>query len=269
MNTDMKPVFVIAKREFLDAIRNRWFFFFAVLFILLDSTVSYSGIIGGGDNTFLKPALSLLNLVLILVPLMALIMGANSFTGAKESWEMLLIQPISRREAILGKYLGLAMAITTTLILGFISAGLILILNIGYGEIGHYLLLILLSILLSLVFISIASLTSIVLGEKAKSIGFSFMLWFWFVIIYDFILVGITLAVGEVIIALLFLNPADLVRTTFLTSLGSAALIGPAGAVLNNTFGSFNGFMLSFFVLLVWLFLPLILALSIFERKDI
>jgi hypothetical protein len=79
------------------------------------------------------------------------------------------------------------------------------------------------------------------LGEKAKSIGISFVLWFWFVIIYDFILVGITLAFGEVIIALLLLNPADLVRTILVTSLGSAALIGPAGAVLNNTFGSFTG----------------------------
>ena len=265
----MRPIYIIAKREFLDAIRNRWFFFFAILFIILDSTVSYSGITNIGDRTFLKPAVSLLNLSLILVPLMALIMGANSFTGAKESWELLLIQPISRREAILGKYLGLGMAITTTLILGFISAGLILILNIGYGEIGHFLLLILLSILLSLVFISIASLTSIVLGEKAKSIGFSFMLWFWFVIIYDFILVGITLAVGEVIIALLFLNPADIVRTTFLTSLGSAALIGPAGAVLYNTFGSLIGMILSLIVLICWILLPLIVALFIFERKDI
>ncbi len=265
----MRPIYIIAKREFLDAIRNRWFFFFAILFIILDSTVSYSGITNIGDRTFLKPAVSLLNLSLILVPLMALIMGANSFTGAKESWELLLIQPISRREAILGKYLGLGIAITTTLILGFISAGLILILNIGYGEIGHFLLLILLSILLSLVFISIASLTSIVLGEKAKSIGFSFMLWFWFVIIYDFILVSITLAVGEVIIALLFLNPADLVRTTFLTSLGSAALIGPAGAVLYKTFGSLIGMIVSLIVLLCWILLPLILALFIFERKDI
>jgi Cu-processing system permease protein len=265
----MRPIYIIAKREFLDAIRNRWFFFFAILFIILDSTVCYSGITNIGDRTFLKPAVSLLNLSLILVPLMALIMGANSFTGAKESWELLLIQPISRREAILGKYLGLGIAITTTLILGFISAGLILILNIGYGEIGHFLLLILLSILLSLVFISIASLTSIVLGEKAKSIGFSFMLWFWFVIIYDFILVSITLAVGEVIIALLFLNPADLVRTTFLTSLGSAALIGPAGAVLYKTFGSLIGMIVSLIALLCWIFLPLILALFIFERKDI
>jgi Cu-processing system permease protein len=107
------------------------------------------------------------------------------------------------------------------------------------------------------------------LGEKAKSIGFSFMLWFWFVIIYDFILVGITLAFGEVIIALLFLNPADLVRTTFLTSLGSAALIGPAGAVLYKTFGSLIGMILSLIVLLCWILLPLILALFIFERKDI
>jgi Cu-processing system permease protein len=96
MNIDMKSVYIIARREFLDAIRNRWFFFFALLFTLLGSTVSYSGITSGGDNTFLKPAVSLLNLVLILVPLMALIMGANSFTGARESWELLLIQPISR-----------------------------------------------------------------------------------------------------------------------------------------------------------------------------
>ena len=78
MSADISPIYLIAKREFLDAIRNRWFFFFAVLFIILDSTVSYSGIVSGKDNTFLKPAISLLNLVLIIVPLMALIMGAKN-----------------------------------------------------------------------------------------------------------------------------------------------------------------------------------------------
>jgi len=95
------------------------------------------------------------------------------------------------------------------------------------------------------------------------------MLWFWFVIIYDFILVGLTLAYGELIIALLFLNPADLVRTTLLTSLGSAALVGPAGAVLHKTLGSVTGIIASLIVLLAWLLLPLLVALFIFERKDI
>jgi Cu-processing system permease protein len=269
MSIEVRSVYVIAKREFLDAIRNRWFFFFAGLFILLDSTVSYSGIVGGGANTFLKPAVSMLNLVLILVPLIALVMGANSFTGARESWELLLIQPISRKEAMLGKYIGLSTAITLTIIIGFISAGLILILNIGYKEISHFLLLILLSVLLSLVFLSISSLTSIILGEKAKSIGVSFMLWFWFAVIYDFLLVGLTLAIGEIVIALLFLNPADIVRTTLLTSLGSAALVGPAGAVLNKTLGSFTGLIISLMALIAWLLLPLLAAIFIFERKDI
>jgi Cu-processing system permease protein len=265
----MKSIWVIAKREFLDAIRNRWFFFFAILFILLDSTIAYSGITGGRDNTFFRPALSLLNLVLILVPFMALIMGANSFTGARESWELLLIQPISRKEAILGKYLGLGAAITATLLLGFICAGIILILNLGFDEISHFLFLIFLSVLLSLTFLSIASLCSIILGEKAKSIGISFVLWLWFVIIYDFILIGLTLSLGEVIVALLFLNPVDLVRTTFITSLGSAALVGPAGAMLNKTFGSLTGMVLSLTTLLAWLVIPLYVAIYLFERKDI
>jgi Cu-processing system permease protein len=269
MHIEFKPTWVIAKREFLDAVRNRWFFFFALLFILLDSTIAYSGIIGGKDDSFFKPALSLLNLVLILVPLISLIMGANSFTGAKESWELLLIQPISRKEAVLGKYLGLGAAITATILLGFICAGIILSLNAGLDQIRHFILLIVLSVLLSFTFLSIASLSSIILGEKAKSIGISFMLWFWFVIIYDFILVGLTLSLGEVIIALLFLNPADLVRTTFVASLGSAALIGPAGAVLNKTFGTTPGLILSLIALFAWLLIPLLLAIYIFERKDI
>jgi Cu-processing system permease protein len=269
MSTDISPIYLIAKREFLDAVRNRWLFFFAVLFIILDLTVSYSGIVSGGDNTFLKPAVSLLNLVLILVPLIALIMGANSFTGAKESWELLLIQPISRKEAILGKYIGLGTVITATILLGFGFAGVVLILNIGYSGISRFLFLIFLSVLLSLIFLSIASLTSVVLGEKARSIGISFILWFWFVVIYDFFFIGLTLALREVIIVLLFLNPADLVRTVLLVSIGNAALVGPAGAVLNKTFGTSTGIILSLTVLLVWFLIPLVVAIYIFERKDI
>jgi Cu-processing system permease protein len=105
---------------------------------ILVSTVSYSGIVSGGANTFLKPAVSLLNLVLILVPLMALIMVANSFTAAKESCELLLIQPISRKEAMPGKYIGIETVITATILLAFGVAGVILILNIGYSEISHF-----------------------------------------------------------------------------------------------------------------------------------
>jgi ABC-type transport system involved in multi-copper enzyme maturation permease subunit len=89
------------------------------------------------------------------------------------------------------------------------------------------------------------------------------------VIIYDFLLVGLTLAIGEIVIALLFLNPADIVRTTLLTSLGSAALVGPAGAVLNKTLGSFTGLIISLMALIAWLLLPLLAAIFIFERKDI
>ncbi len=62
---------------------------------------------------------SLLNLVLYLVPQVALTMGTLSFTGDKGATELLFSQPVLRSEVQLGKLLGVFWPITLSTLIGF------------------------------------------------------------------------------------------------------------------------------------------------------
>ncbi len=83
---DGKTIFDIAKQELIINVRNRWTLIFAIVFGALVVSISYFGMMAegfAGMQNFTRTSASILNLVLYLVPLVALIMGTLSFTGDK------------------------------------------------------------------------------------------------------------------------------------------------------------------------------------------
>ncbi len=79
---------------------------FALVFGLLVVSNCYVGMMAegySGMEGFTRTSASLLNLVLYIVPLVALTMGTQSFTSDKGSAELLFSQPVSRMEVIIGK----------------------------------------------------------------------------------------------------------------------------------------------------------------------
>ena len=102
----------LAQKELGDALRNRWFLLYTIAFTGLSLALSYMSLAGAGIAGFAgfgRTAASLINLVLLIIPLMALTVGAQSLAHEQEQGTLayLLAQPVTRVEVFTGKYLGL------------------------------------------------------------------------------------------------------------------------------------------------------------------
>ncbi|WP_187363402.1 ABC transporter permease [Massilia frigida] len=215
-------VLVIAAKEFRDRIRNRWVLAVALIFALFALAIAYFGASQQGEVGFRSidvTVASLVGLVIYLVPLIALILGYDAIVGERErgSLELMLSMPISRFEILLGKYCGLAAALASSTVLGF-GAGLLplaseLTVRDGY----HYAGFVGSAILMGMAFLSISMLVSVRALDRVRASGVAISLWFFFVLIFDLLLMGaLVLSQGRLdsntFAALLMLNPADVFR---------------------------------------------------------
>lgn len=167
----------IIKYVMLDILRSRVMIGYT-LFLLVASL----GVFSLEDNSS-KGLITLLNIILIIVPLVAIIYSTIYIYNSTEFIELLVSQPVKRKTLWLSIFFGLALAFVIAF---FIGAGIPLLLY-QQGVTGIIMLLI--GILLSVVFISIALLASVKTRDKAKGIGLAVLLWFYFSVIFD----GLTL----------------------------------------------------------------------------
>src|SRR5574339_637563 len=89
-----------AAQELRIAVRSRWTQIFAVVFAALALAVAGSGYVlsgGSGMQDFARTAASLVQLVLLLVPLTSLLIGVMALTPDQGAAELLYAQPIGRR----------------------------------------------------------------------------------------------------------------------------------------------------------------------------
>lgn len=275
---DLPVVAAIARYELSINARNRWTVVFAVVFGVLVTTIASVGILAEGFTGlqgFTRTSASLLNLVLYIVPLVALVMGTLSFTGDRGSTELLFAQPVTRTEVMLGKTAGLFLAISGSMLAGFVTAGAVIAIGGGAGGLPEYAALVALALGLALVFLGVAVLVSTASGRKAKAFGVSLFLWFFFVLFYDLLVVGVgTFLRGQAANTFLFLslfgNPVDLVRVASLITLDNVAIFGAAGAALLRFLGGpVASLLLLIAALLLWAGVPLFAAARALRRQDL
>jgi len=134
--------------------------------------------------------------------------------------------------------------------------------------------LVIVGLLLTFIFTALAFLTSVRSLDKAKGIGSALLLWFYFAVLFD----GIVLLIlhyfndyplEELVLVLTALNPIDMGRVLILLKLDSSALMGYTGALYNKFFGSSFGQIFSITVLLIWASVPVLRARKIFAKKDL
>lgn len=271
------PVWVIAQRELLDALRSRVIWMFAGVFAILALGLSYFGLVGAGYaevTGFAKTSASLLNLVLILFPLVALFLGTSSMTSERGALELLLSQPVTRAEVMVGKFLGLSCTLVASTLVGFGAAGLVIGLRTGGADAGRFLALTGLSCALEVAFLSVALLLAAWTNSRVKALGAAVATWFAAVILYDLLVVGGAVLVGAkqlsaALVLMLFLNPVDLVRVLGIISLDSVTAFGATGASLMRMFGPTGALLALVAALAAWMILPLALALWRFRRADL
>ncbi len=142
---DFNAIFNIARLELKINIRNRWTLIFALAFAVLVVAIAYFGLVTAGTvgfQGFLRTSASLLNLVLYIVPLVALVMGTMSFTSEKNSGDLLYAQPVTRMEILIGKLAGLFASLLTSTLIGFGLGGLIIAVKAGPEGVLRYPLLV-------------------------------------------------------------------------------------------------------------------------------
>ncbi|HEY9489432.1 MAG TPA: ABC transporter permease subunit [Chryseosolibacter sp.] len=252
----------IVKYVFYDLLRTRFILLYTIL--LLVSTI----VLFQFDSDPGKIVLSLLNIVLMVVPLVSIVFTTIHFFNSYEFIELMLAQPVNRRVIFLSEFFALALSLCLAYLIG---VGIPIFL---YGASSGGLTLLFTGLILTLVFVSLAFLASVLTRDKAKAIGLALLFWFYFSLIYDGILLWIIFSFSDyplekVTLGLIALNPVDLARIIMLLKLDISALMGYTGAFYKNFFGSNWGLIFSTGVLFIWVAFPLGLATRIFARKDL
>lgn len=263
---------VIATKEFRDRIRSRWVLAAAVIFTLFALVIAYFGSAQAGAVGFRSMDLtiaSLVSLVIYLVPLISLVLGYDALVGERErgSLDLLMTMPITRLELLLGKYLGLGMALAISTIAGFGLAGVILSYGIGLPALLHYAVFMITTLLMGLSFLSLAMLLSAYCSSRVSASGAAIALWFFFVLVYDLALIGILVAMGSGIVGrvfpiLLFLNPTDIFRIVNVYNMDEVRNLYGLATVLPQTFAS-NWILC--LALILWIIMPLAFAYKRFR----
>ncbi len=252
----------VIKYVFYDLLRTRFILLYTAL--LLISTFALFQL----DSDPGKVVMSLLNVVLMVVPLVSIVFTTIHFYNSYEFIELMLAQPINRRVVFIGEYL----AVTFSLCMAFVAGVGIPILF--YGISASALALLFSGVVLTMVFISLAFLASVLTRDKAKAIGIALLFWFYFSLIYDGFLLWFVYAfhdypLEKITLTLIALNPVDLARVIMLLQLDISALMGYTGAFYKEFFGSSLGIIFSTSILFLWIMIPCLIALRIFSKKDL
>lgn len=276
----MSPLLLCARQELILAVRSRWTQIFATAFALLALGVASSGYIlsgGHGVQEFSRTAASLVQLVLLLVPLTALLMGVLSLASDRGAIELLFSQPVSRRAVLLGKLLGLFVALTAAQAIGFGAAGLVIFSNAGGEGLGGFALLVLGSVVLTGVFLGLSALVAAgAMGRRrTRALALALIIWFAAVVLFDLVALGVASLLpsgpaSRVMIVSVLVNPADAVRTGALLGIEGTAAFGAGSlALLRFTRGPAGAGVLLTLSLLVWLTVPVLLAARRLSRADL
>jgi len=272
----VRRVTVVAREEFRRALEGRWLFGFTALLTALVLGLSFFGLAQGrevGFQGFARVTLSLMNLVLFMVPLTGLVLGVTSMTGDASALPLLLAQPIGRGEVLVGKLAGVALALTTAQAIAFGGGGLVVAFAAGAEQAAAFAALAGLSIGLGWLTVSAALCLAVLWPDRLKAMSAALLLWLLMVVAYDLAVLGATTLLAGwplewVLFPALLVNPVDLARVLTTLAVGSGALFGPTSAVLMRMFGSRGGVALGLATLTLETALPMLVAMSVFRRRD-
>ena len=252
----------IIKYVMTDILRNRIMMVYTLVFFLTSLSMFTLE-----DNTS-KGLLSLLNIILIIVPLVSIIFSAIYVYNSSEFIELLVSQPLKRKTIWLSLFTGLSGSLALAFLAG---AGVPILL---YQPTATGFMMISMGILLSIIFAGIAMLAVVRTRDKAKGIGVSILLWLYFSLLFDGLVLFLLFQFADYplekpMIAVTMLNPVDLGRILILLQMDISAMMGYTGAVFKDFFGTTTGLVFSFAVLCLWTIIPLWLSTRRFNRKDL
>lgn len=252
----------IIKYVVIDIMRNK----IIVAYTLFLLVLSFS--IFNLEDSSAKGLLSLLNIILIIVPLVSILFSAIYVYNSAEFLELLISQPLKRKTIWLSVFSGLSFSLMLSF---FIGAGIPILL---YEFTATGLTMLFAGLLLSVVFVAIAMLATVRTRDKAKGIGIAILLWLYFSILFDGLVLFILFQFADyplekIMIGISAFNPIDLTRILILLKMDVSALMGYTGAIFKDFFGTTTGYLVALSVMCGWIFFPAWLSLRKFNHMDL
>jgi Cu-processing system permease protein len=271
---ELTLLWTIARRELREALRNKWLWFYSLGLAALGLALSQAGLSSAGYaglGGFGRTAASLVNALLLFVPLIGLTVGAGAVAADRERGALLylLAQPLTRAEVFVGKAIGSALAVIAALGLGFGLAGVGLTFS-GDANPLAFLSLAGYALLLALATLGIGFVVSTLTRKASTASGAALLLWLGLVFFGDLGLVGAGLALRPtpaVLLGMLLTNPLQTFKMAAIYSLRAALdMLGPVGQYAVYHFGAILPLLL-FSLLLGWIVLSFGVAFVLFERS--
>lgn len=252
----------ILKYVALDILKNR----IVIAYALMLALFSWSAF--GLESNASKGILTVLNIILLTVPLVSVLFATIYVYNSNEFIELLVSHPVKRSMIWKALFVGVSLSLVLAFLLG---AGIPVLL---FADIRTALMMIVTGAFLSVIFVAIAFLASILTRDKAKGIGISILLWLYFSLLFDGLVLFLFFQFSEypiekAVVLLSALSPVDLSRILILLHLDVSAMMGHTGAIFKNFFGTEWGLALSFAVLVLWVTVPFAVSLRKFNRKDL
>ncbi|WP_034923798.1 ABC transporter permease [Gillisia sp. CAL575] len=256
----------ILKYSFYDLMRSRWSYVYFLFYLLLGTVLLFL------NNDLSKAVITLMNVIIILVPLIGTIFGVMYYYSSREFTELLLAQPVKRSSIFLGQYFGVALSLSMSLIIGlglpFVFYGIF-----KSGAIWDFSLLLITGTFLTLIFTALAFIIALANENKIKGFGYAILLWLFMAVIYDGLFLMSLIyfenyPLDKFSLIATMLNPVDLSRVLILLKLDISALLGYTGAVFQKFFGTNLGLVISTVMLALWVAIPIGIIYKMVKRKD-
>ncbi len=252
----------ILKYVIRDILNNK----IVIAYALLLAVLSWS--MFSLEDSSSKGVLSLLNVILLNVPLVSVIFSTIYIYNSGEFIELLLSQPIKRSKIWSSFYLGLCISLIVAFLIG---AGIPILV---YSPDSTGLMMIVVGVLITAIFVSLAFFSAVFTRDKAKGIGFAIMLWLFFALLFDGLVLFLLFQfadypIEKAMVGITALSPIDLSRIMVLLHLDVSAMLGYTGAIFKEFFGTLTGMIVTFSLLGLWVLLPFWFSLWRFKKMDL
>ena len=245
-----------------DILKNK----IVLVYTFILAVLSWSSF-GMEDNTA-KGMLTILNVILFTVPLVSILFATIYIYNSAEFIELLVSQPIKRSKIWISLFISLSLSLIISFLIG---SGIPLLIN---APNLNGIMMLLIGVLITAIFVSLAFLSAIFNRDKARGIGASIVIWLFFALIFDGLILFLLFQFSDYpiekpMIFITSLSPIDLARIQMLLHLDASAMMGYTGALFKEYFGNGIGIAVSLLLLLLWVIIPFVLSLKKFKTKDL
>lgn len=266
----------VFQRELKLGFRNSWTYSFLILFSIFTGAIlllhsSVSSIEGYTNMTG-----TLMNMTLYLLPLITLLLGSFSITAEKEDghWGLLATYPLSSVSFFFGKWLGLAIILTTIIFFSFGISGMLISIDGQAMNTETFIFFLVFSVLLALTYLSIAFLIGALSKNRWQALIGAIAVWFITIVIWPLLMISLLTQlpsyklVQPTLQVLTILNPAEFIRVFSMMRLGAGSAFGADYDALITWALSNNGLIIFIIMLIIYVFVTLFISSWIWNRGD-